>query len=135
MKQRYALYVVLCSYCFADGCTVIAVIVPELRRQVKRVAGAIHMLPASSAYPPHLIVLNVVSDHIWHSDFGCAIRTDQRALVFLDICWLKMSRETVTVSFAEGNSAVNAASEYVNFDRKLQTKSAVISVLTTCHTL
>ena len=35
-----------------------------------------------------------------------------------------MLRETVTVSFGEGNSAVNAAWEYGDFDRKLVTNNA-----------
>ena len=41
-----------------------------------------------------------------------------QTFVFLDIRELKMSRETVTVSFGEGNSAVNATYEYGNFDCK-----------------
>ena len=35
-----------------------------------------------------------------------------------------MLRETVTASFREDNSAVNAASEYGDFDRKLVTNKA-----------
>ena len=35
-----------------------------------------------------------------------------------------MLRETVTVSFGEGNSAVNAAWEYGDFDRKQVTNNA-----------
>ena len=45
-----------------------------------------------------------------------------------------MLRESVTVTFGEGNSAVKVAMEYGNFDCKLQTKPAGVLLLTICYT-
>ena len=46
-----------------------------------------------------------------------------------------MLRETVTVSFGEGNSAVNVAWEHGDFDGKQDTENAYSDfVLTTCDT-
>ena len=59
--------------------------------------------------------------------FGIAILvvlselTNKRS--FWDIHWWEMLRETVTVSFGEGNSAVNAAWENGDFDRKQVTNN------------
>ena len=44
-----------------------------------------------------------------------------------------MLRETVTVSFGEVNSAVNAASEYGDFDRELVPNNACSDVLCWQH--
>ena len=46
-----------------------------------------------------------------------------------------MLRETVTVSFGEGNSAVNTAWEYGDFDRKQVTDNACSDFcFKTCYT-
>ena len=61
--------------------TVTAVTVPELRRQAKAMANKFYILLVFSAYRPHLIALNIVSDHVWHSDFGGAIGIDQQTFI------------------------------------------------------
>ena len=48
--------------------------------------------------------------------------TNKRSLLRYPL--MKMLRETVTVSFGEGNSAVNAAWEYGDFDGKQVTDNA-----------
>ena len=63
--------------------TVTVVTVPELRRKAKAMAGTFCILPVFSQYRPHLIALNnIVSDHIWRSNFGGAIETGQQTFVF-----------------------------------------------------
>ena len=41
-----------------------------------------YILLVFSAYRPHLLGLNIVSDHIWHSEAGGAIGIDQQTFVF-----------------------------------------------------
>ena len=41
-----------------------------------------YILLVFSAYRPHLMGLNIVSDHIWHSEAGGAIGIDQQTFVF-----------------------------------------------------
>ena len=70
------------------------------------------------------MALNIVSHHIRHSDSDGAIGIAQETFVFKISGDKKMLRETVTVSCGEGNSAVNAAWEYGDFDRKQVTDNA-----------
>ena len=60
---------------------VTAVTVPELRRY-KAMAITFYMLLVFSAYRPHLMALNIVSDHIWLGDYGGAIGIDQQTFIF-----------------------------------------------------